>query len=55
MGMKDHILYELCLAYLKEQVEEHDKMQTWMDKLNTFGTDPLALRLLDNDMAELAG
>jgi ferritin len=53
MTNKDHILYELCLAYLKEQVEEHDKMQTWMDKLKTFGTDPLALRLLDNDMAEV--
>jgi ferritin len=55
MSNKDHILYELCLGYLKEQVEEHDKMQTWMDKLRTFGTDPLALRLLDNDMAEVAG
>lgn len=51
LGMKDHMLYELCLGYLKEQVEEHDKMQTWVDKLKTFGTDPLALRLLDNDMA----
>ena len=55
LGMKDHILYELALSYLKEQVEEHDKMQTWMDKLKTFGTDPLALRLLDNDMGEVAG
>jgi ferritin len=55
LGTKDHILYELCLSYLKEQVEEHDKMQTWMDKLKTFGTDPLALRLLDNDMGEVAG
>jgi ferritin len=54
LGMKDHILYELCLGYLKEQVEEHDKMQTWMDKLKTFGKDPLALRLLDNDMGEVA-
>lgn len=51
----DHMLYELCLAYLKEQVEEHDKTQTWMDKLESFGTDKIALRLLDNDMSELAG
>lgn len=47
----DHMLYELCLRYLKEQVEEHDKMQTWVDKLEAFGTDKIALRLLDNDMA----
>ena len=47
----DHMLYELCLAYLKEQVEEHDKTQTWVDKLEAFGTDKIALRLLDNEMA----
>lgn len=48
--MGDHMLYELCLRYLKEQVEEHDKMQTWIDKLEAFGTDKIALRLLDNEM-----
>lgn len=52
LSMGDHMLYELCLAYLKEQVEEHDKMQTWVDKLNAFGTDKIALRLLDNEMAQ---
>lgn len=46
----DHILYELALKYLKEQVEEHDKTQTWVDKLEAFGEDPIALRLLDNEM-----
>tara|TARA_R110000868_G_scaffold383493_1_gene650460 strand:- start:510 stop:1085 length:576 start_codon:yes stop_codon:yes gene_type:complete len=46
----DHMLYQLTLQYLKEQVEEHDKMQTWVDKLSAFGTDPIALRLLDNEM-----
>lgn len=46
----DHMLYELCLSYLKEQVEEHDKTQTWVDKLMTFGSDPIALRLLDEEM-----
>lgn len=51
----DHMLYELCMQYLKEQVEEHDKTQTWVDKLVSFGTDPIALRLLDNEMDELAG
>lgn len=51
MKISDHMLYELCLKYLKEQVEEHDKMQTWMDKLDAFGTDKVALRLLDNEMS----
>jgi ferritin len=46
----DHMLYELALHYLKEQVEEHDKMQTWMDKLEAFGTDAVAMRFLDNEM-----
>ena len=47
----DHMLYELCLAYLKEQVEEHDKMQNWVDQLEAFGTDKIAMRLLDHEMA----
>jgi len=47
----DHILYELALKYLKEQVEEMGKMQTWMDKLEAFGTDKIAMRLLDDEMA----
>ena len=48
----DHMLYTLTSHYLKEQVEEHDKMQTWVDKLKTFGTDKIAMRLLDNEMGE---
>jgi ferritin len=48
----DHMLYELCLKYMKEQVEEHDKTQTWMDKLEAFGIDKLALRLLDDEMGK---
>lgn len=48
----DHMVYELFLRYLKEQVEEHDKTQTWLDKLNTFGEDKIALRMLDEEMGE---
>lgn len=48
----DHMLYTLVGQYLKEQVEEHDKMQTWIDKLKTFGTDPIALRWLDEEMGK---
>lgn len=46
----DHMLYTLAMKYLAEQVEEHDKTIKWMDALKTFGTDLIALRLLDNDM-----
>lgn len=46
----DHIMYELALGYLKEQVEEMGKMQNWMDRLEAFGTDKIALRLLDDEM-----
>jgi len=48
----DHMLYTLAGQYLKEQIEEHDKMQTWVDKLKAFGSDKIALRLLDNEMGE---
>ena len=50
MKKGDHMLYELALKFLKEQVEEHDKMQNWVDQLNAFGEDKVALRLLDNEM-----
>ncbi len=52
MKKGDHMLYELCLHYLKEQVEEHDKTQTWLDKLNLFGEEKVALKLLDEEMGE---
>ena len=48
----DHMLYTLAAKYVAEQVEEHDKMQTWVDKLETFGIDKIALKLLDNEMGE---
>jgi len=46
----DHMLYTLGQQYLKEQVEEHNKMQNWMDRLSAFGEDKMALRFLDNEM-----
>ena len=49
----DFMLYQLALKYLAEQVEEHNKMQNLVDRLNTFGTDKVALRFLDNELAEL--
>jgi ferritin len=51
-AMKDgsHMLYELALHYLKEQNEEHGKMQNWVDQLKAFGEDKIAMRLLDHEI-----
>jgi len=48
----DFMTLELAMRYLKEQVEELSKTQAWVDKLNSYGDDKIALRLLDNEMAE---
>ena len=48
----DHMLYTLTSHYLKEQVEEHGKMQDWIDKLKSFGTDKIAMRWLDEEMGK---
>ena len=50
MKMSDHMLYELALKYLHEQQEEMGKMQDLMDELEAFGTDKIAMRLLDNKL-----
>lgn len=50
MKMADHLLYELALKYLHEQQEEMGKMQDLMDELEAFGTDKIAMRLMDNKM-----
>ena len=50
----DHMTYELALRYCKEQVEELDKTQLWVDKINTFGDDMVQMRLLDQEMGEYA-
>lgn len=53
-ALKDgsHMLYELALHYLREQNEEHGKMQNWMDQLNAFGEDKVAMRLLDHEIKD---
>lgn len=48
----DHMLYQLGLNYLKEQVEEHGKMQDLMDQLEAFGTDKIAMRLFDHELKD---
>lgn len=53
-AMKDgsHMLYELALHYLKEQNEEHGKMQDLVDQLVAFGEDKIAMRLLDHELKD---
>lgn len=45
----DHLLYQLGLQYVKEQVEEMNKMQTHIDKITSFGEDKIAMRLFDDE------
>ena len=53
-ALKDgsHMLYELALHYLKEQNEEHGKMQDLVDQLTAFGEDKIAMRLLDHELKD---
>jgi len=49
----NYMVAELGLWYAKEQVEELDKIQNHMDKLEAFGTDADFLRELDDEMGEM--
>ena len=49
---KNPMVMELGRWFVAEQIEELSKVQTLMDQLNTFGTDKIALRLLDNELGE---
>ena len=52
LNSKDNMLYTLAEKYLKEQIEEHNKTQTLMDQLKSFGTNKHAMRLLNSAMEE---
>lgn len=49
----DMMTFGLAQKYVNEQIEEIAKIQTWLDKLDAFGVDNIALRLLDNEMGAL--
>jgi len=49
----DFLTHQLGLKYITEQVEELGKIQTLLDMLESFGTDKIALRLLDERMGEM--
>jgi ferritin len=46
----DLMTFGLAQKYIAEQVEEISKIQLWIDKLESFGIDKIALRLLDEEM-----
>ena len=50
----NHLLYQLALKFMTEQQEEMGKVQTLLDKLNTFGEDKLAMRMFEHDFQEEA-
>ena len=49
---KNLMVFDLGMWLVREQIEELNKTQTLMDKLKTFGTDKIALRLLDNELGD---
>lgn len=44
------MVMELGLWYSKEQAEELNKAQNWLDRISAFGEDNIALRMLDDEM-----
>ena len=54
MAEADFLTYGLAQKLVNEQVEELAKVLLWVDKLETFGTDKIALKMLDQEMGELA-
>ena len=53
LSIKDNMLYTLAQKYLKEQIEEHNKTQTLIDQLKTFGTNKHSMRLLNSALKEV--
>jgi len=49
----DYMTLTLAQKYLSEQVDELKKTQFLVDQLNIFGTDKIALQLLDTKLGEL--
>ena len=50
----DFLTFNLALKFTDEQVDEVAKAQYWLDRLEAFGSDDVALRLLDNEMKQEA-
>ena len=48
----DFKTFGLAQKYVDEQVGEIAKVQTWVDRLESFGTSDIAIRMLDKEMGE---
>jgi len=46
----DYMTLDLAQKFLREQVDELAKTNYWIDRLQAFGGEPAALRLLDDEM-----
>lgn len=46
----DMLTFGLTQKYIAEQVEELKKVQSWIDRLESFGDGDIALRMLDQEM-----
>lgn len=49
---QDYLTFSLAQKYVAEQVEEIAKMQYWIDRMEAFGENEIAMRLLDEEMGE---
>ena len=47
----DYMTFGIAQKFVDEQINELAKTNTLVDKLKAFGTDKIALRLLDNELA----
>jgi ferritin len=50
---EDYMTLGLAQRYLKEQCEELKKAQYLVDRLELFGDEPIALRMLDEEMGNI--
>lgn len=50
MKENDFKTFGLAQKFVEEQIDEVSKTQLWQDKLESFGTSEVALKLLDNEM-----
>jgi len=50
----DLLTYGIAQRLVNEQVEELAKTTLWKDKIESFGSDKIALKLLDQEMGEAA-
>jgi ferritin len=54
MNERNYMVYGLAQWLVTEQVEELAKVQAHLDRIEAFGSEGAALRLLDNEFAKLA-